>query len=145
MDKGKSYRIFCIFLHISEYVCIFTYILWLSELCSFRGVHDCLVPITPYLATIFEHLREKYSAPSRVRAADIRNILLVLPFILHDLMAEEVHDHNLKHPRDVPMVDPSPELIEVTLQLLSWYHLFRRRNPPKDEDDIVDLRAMAER
>ena len=126
------------------------YILWspAGRFCRFRGVHDCLVPITPYLASIFEHLRDHYSAPSKVRAADIRNILLVLPFILHDLMADEVEDYNQKHHRDrdhVPLVDPSPELIKVVLQLLSWYHLFRRRNPPKDEDDILEMRAMAER
>jgi hypothetical protein len=89
-------------------------------------------------------MRDNYSAPSKVRASDIRNILLILPFILHDLMADEVKDHNEKHPRDT-VVDPSPDLIPVVLQLLSWYHLFRRRNPPKDEDDINDLRDMAER
>ena len=94
-------------------------------------------------------MRDNYSAPFKVRASDIRNILLILPFILHDLMADEVKDQNEKHPRcdpvRIPVVDPSPELIPVVLQLLSWYHLFRRRNPPKDEDDINDLRDMAER
>jgi len=90
-------------------------------------------------------MRDNYSAPSKVRASDIRNILLILPFILHDLMADEVKDYNEKHPRCDPVVDPSPELISVVLQLLSWYPLFRRRNPPKDEDDINDLRDMAER
>ena len=90
-------------------------------------------------------MRDNYSAPSKVRASDIRNILLILPFILHDLMADEVKDYNEKHPRCDPVVDPSPELIPVVLQLLSWYHLFRRRNPPKDEDDINDLQDMAER
>ena len=104
-----------------------------------------MFPITPYIAIIFEHLRDNSSAPARVRAADVRHILLVLPFLLHDLMAGEVADHNLKHHRQVPVVDPSLELIKVVLQLLSWYHLFRRRNPPKDEDDIKDMRTMAER
>jgi hypothetical protein len=41
-------------------------------------------------------------------------------------------------------VDPSAELIEVTLMLLSWYHLLRQRRPPKDDRDIADLRTMAE-
>jgi hypothetical protein len=108
-------------------------------------IEECLVPITPYLATIFEHLRDNSSAPGRVRAADIRHLLLVLPFLLHDLMACEVEDHNRKHPREEPVVDPSLELIEVVLQLLARYHLFRRRNPPKDEDDIKDMRTLAER
>ena len=90
-------------------------------------------------------MRDNSSAPAKVRAADVRHILLVLPFLLHDLMAGEVTGHNLKHPRQEPVMDPSLELIEVVLQLLSWYHLFRRRNPPKDEDDIKDMRTMAER
>jgi hypothetical protein len=90
-------------------------------------------------------LRDNSSAPARVRAADIRHIILVLPFLLHALRAGEVSDHNLKQPREEHVVDPSLELIEVVLQLLSWYHLFRRRNSPKDEDDIKDMRVMAER
>jgi hypothetical protein len=92
-------------------------------------------------------MRDNYSAPSKVRglqASDIRNIILILPFILHDLMADEVKDHNEKHAIGDPVVDPSPELIPVLLQLLSWYHLFRRRNPPKDDNDNNDLRGMAE-
>ena len=90
-------------------------------------------------------MRDNYSAPPKVRASDIRNIILVLPIILHDLMADEVKVYNEKHPRGDPVVDPSAEMITVVLQLLSWYHLFRRRNPPKDGDDINDLRDMAER
>ena len=128
--------------HIFKY---FNIILIIFGDFRYRGVHDCLVPITPYLATIFEHLRDNSSAPAKVRAADLRQLLLVLPFLLHDWMACEVEDHNRKHPREEPVVDPSLELIEVVLQLLSWYHLFRRRNPQKDEDDIKDLRLMAER
>ena len=60
-------------------------------------------------------------------------------------MACEVEDHNRKHPREEPVVNPSPELIQVVLQFLSWYHLFRRRNPPMDEEDIKDMRTMAKK
>jgi hypothetical protein len=42
-------------------------------------------------------------------------------------------------------VDPSAELIEVVLTLLTWYHLARRRSPPKDEDDIKELTRLAHR
>jgi hypothetical protein len=90
-------------------------------------------------------MRKHYSPPSRVRAADVRHILLVLPLILHDLLADEVEHYNQKHPTQEPIVDPCLELIQIVLQVLSWYHLFRRRNPPKNEDDIKDMRTMAER
>ena len=44
-------------------------------ICSFRGIHDCLVPVTPYLAPklagSFKHLRSKSKLPPRVRAMDI--------------------------------------------------------------------------
>jgi len=42
-------------------------------------------------------------------------------------------------------VDPSAQLIEVVITFLTWYHLYRRRNPPKDEDDIKQLTVLAHR
>ncbi len=109
----------------------------------FRGMHDILVPITYYLATLFESIRVDGCRPPRIRASDMRHVLLVLPFLLHDLLADEVAAFNLQNPRS-PVVDPSAELIEITLMLLSWYYLFRRRNPPKTDCDLADLRMMAE-
>jgi hypothetical protein len=40
-------------------------------------------------------------------------------------------------------MDPSAELIEVVIMLLSWYRLFRRRSPAKDEDDIKELTNLS--
>ena len=111
---------------------------------SFRGIHDTLVPITPYLAELFESLRVDGVRPPRIRASDMRHVLLVLPFLLHDLLKDEVAAFNIRYPVGPPIVDPSAELIEVTLMLLSWYHLLRQRRPPKDDRDIADLRTMAE-
>ena len=48
------------------------------------------------------------------------------------------------HPLN-PVVDPSSELIGITLVLLQWYNLYRRRYPPKDEVDIQDLIALGEK
>ena len=107
-------------------------------------MHDCLVSVTGYLVTIFESLRTDGDKPPKTRASDLLCVLLVLPFLLHDLLADEVAAYNLQNPIGNPVVDPSAELIEVTLMLLSWYHLYRRRNPPKSADDIGDLRNMAE-
>jgi hypothetical protein len=68
----------------------------------------------------------------------MRHILLVLPFLLHDLVRPEVEEYNRLHPAEEPLVDPSSDCIDVTLLLLTWYRLFRRCDPPKpeDEDDL---------
>ena len=55
-------------------------------ICSYKGIHDCLVPITPYLAGIFKHLRSQGKLPPRVRAMDMRHVLLILLFLLHGLL-----------------------------------------------------------
>ena len=83
--------------------------------------------------------------PPKLRAADIRHILLVLPFILQDLLRPEVEAHNAQIPPADHVVDPSAELIEVVLVLLTWYRLFRRRSPAKDEVDIEELSYLAHR
>jgi hypothetical protein len=75
---------------------------------SFRGKHDCLVPVTPYLAGAFNYL------PPKVRAIDMRRILLLLPFLFDGLLADEVLEHHGLHPLN-PALDPSSELIEITL------------------------------
>ena len=110
----------------------------------FRGMHDCLVPVTPYLASIFQHLRNKGKLPPRVRAADMRHILLLLPFLLEGLLTDEVEEHNRANPLS-KVSDPSPMMVQIVLLFLSWYHLYRRRIPAKDEDDIVQLTTLAKR
>ena len=46
---------------------------------SFRGKHECLAPGTPYLAGVFNYLRLHKPIPLKVRAIDMRHILLLLP------------------------------------------------------------------
>ena len=113
-------------------------------MCRFRGMHDCLVPLTPYLASIFQHLRNKGKLPPRVRAADMRHILLLLPFLLEDLLTDEVEEHNRANPLS-KVSDPSPMMVNIVILFLSWYQLYRRRIPAKDEDDIVQLTALGKR
>ena len=116
----------------------------LSKLCvnSFRGMHDCLVPITAWIGNVFESIRKTKKNPCRVRAVDMRNLLLLLPFLLHNLLEEEVKEYNNKNPFD-PITDPSDECIGIVLLFIDWYHLYRRRYPPKDEVDIQDLQALS--
>ena len=73
----------------------------------------------------------------------MRHILLVLPFLLHDLVRPEVEEYNRLNPAEEPLVDPSCDCIDVTLLLLTWYRLFRRCDPPKDEEDINELQELA--
>jgi len=133
----------------------------ISQIVSFRlsGRHECLVPVTPWCAGVFEYILDNGKPPSRVRASDMRHILLVLPFLLHDLVRPEVeevlpfllHDlvrpeveeYNRLNPAEEPLVDPSSDCIDVTLLLLTWYRLFRRCDPPKDEEDINELQELA--
>jgi len=75
----------------------------------------------------------------------MRHILLVLPFLLHDLLRPEVEAHNAANDSADHVVDPSAELIEAVITFLTWYPLYRRRNPPKDEDDIKQLTVLAHR
>ena len=105
-------------------------------------MHDCLVPVTPYLAVIFDSIRKSSAIPGNVRAVDMRHILLLLPFLLHNLLEDEVAEYNSNNPFD-PITDPSDDCIGIVLSLLKWYNLYRRRFPPKDEVDIQDLQVMS--
>ena len=105
-------------------------------------MHDCLVPVTPYLAVIFDSIRKSSAIPGNVRAVDMRHILLLFPFLLHNLLEDEVAEYNSNNPFD-PITDPSDECIGIVLSLLKWYNLYRRRFPPKDEVDIQDLQVMS--
>ena len=109
---------------------------------SFRGMDDTLVPVTAWLATSFDSIRRSGTTPCRVRAVDMRHILLMLPFLLHNLLEEEVEEYNRQHPFE-PITDPSDECIGIVLVFIEWYHFFRRRFPPKAEVDIQDLQVMS--
>jgi hypothetical protein len=78
-----------------------------------------------------------------VRAIDMLRILILLPFLLDGLLADEVLEHNRAHTFN-PAFDPSSELIGITLVFIQWYILYRRRYPPKDEVDIQVLTAQFE-
>ncbi len=80
---------------------------------------------------------DKLSSPCRVCARDMRHILLVLPFLQHDLLGEEIQEYNDANPFD-PTSDPSNECIGMVCLFLTWYNFSRRRFPPKDEFDIED-------
>ncbi len=72
----------------------------------------------------------------------MRYILLFLPFLLDGLLADVVLDHNMD-PFN-PVFDPSSELIGITMLFIQWYHLYRRRYPPKDGVNIKVLTNLGE-
>ena len=132
-------------MHILHIVNIYHIYLIVHICCSFRGKHDCLVPLTPYLAGIFQYLRKNKKLPPRVRAVDMRHVLLVLPFLLDGLLDPAVlEEHNRKHPLR-PVHDPSTELVGITILFIQWYMLYRRRYPPKDKEDVKELATLGDR
>ena len=54
---------------------------------------------------------------------DMRNLLLLLPFLLFDLLQDTVTDHNDLH--GTSHVSPAQEMIDWVLVLLEWYRLYR--------------------
>lgn len=110
----------------------------------FRGKHDVLVPVTPYLAGIFQYIRKNKKLPPRVRAVDMRHILLLLPFLMDGLLEDVVQEHNRNYPLR-PVYDPSKELIEITMLFIRWYMLYRRRFPPKDAVDVKELIGLGDK
>ena len=104
-----------------------------------------MVPITKWCGGLFKYIIDNGKPPPKVRAADMRHILLVLPFLLHDLLRLEVEAHNRKNAQADHVVDPSAEVIGVVNTLLTWYRLFRRRSPAKDEEDLKSLTTLAYR
>ena len=45
-------------------------------ICCICRIHYSLVPVTPYSARVFKHLRTKSKLPPRARAMDMRHVLL---------------------------------------------------------------------
>ena len=110
------------------------------------GAHACLVPVNYFVASIFEYLQIHGKTHSSIRAADLRHLLLLLPFVLDNLLKDEVDKYNRDKAQgsDV-LVDPSEELVMVANTFVSWYRLFRSTNPPKTPRDVQTLTTQADR
>ena len=82
---------------------------------TFSGVHDTVLPLANAVRTIFQQLRKRSGiskrkkpedegadeAPKingsplgRITGVDMRHLLLLLPFLLFELLSDEVSDHN---------------------------------------------------
>ena len=114
----------------------------------FSGLHNTLLPMASKTRSIFQQLRsskkrgkkEKKSGNSDAGASaasakmsgqvhgaitgvDLRHLLLLLPFLLFDLLDDEIKNFNENHGTD--HINPAHILIKWVLLLLEWYHLYR--------------------
>ena len=61
----------------------FTQIMYIMQL---SGNPRLMVSVTPYLSGLFRHLKCNSKPPTRVRAMDMRHVLLLMPFLLDGLL-----------------------------------------------------------
>jgi hypothetical protein len=54
----------------------------------------------------------------------MRHLLLLPPFLLFNLLDNEIHDHDEKN-AGFELINLVHELIKLVLLLLEWYHLYR--------------------
>lgn len=105
-------------------------------------MHDTLIAVSSRTRQAFKSLHEDGRLHCRVRAADVRHLLLLLPFMVHDLFSSEVQAWNAV-PGNEQIEDPSPEIVAICLSLLQWYHLYRRSGHTTEDVYLLDSLATA--
>ena len=74
---------------------------------TMSGKHNCLLPVTYAVSSVFLQLSAKNKTSGHLRATDYRHLLLLLPFILGNLFRDKVMDYN----RQPEVIDPSVERV----------------------------------
>jgi hypothetical protein len=105
--------------------------------------------VTPWGAGLFEYLLENHGKPpNKVCAVGKCHIqvpystrLTVFPARSCDSRSAQ---YSRQNPREQPLADPSSDIIEVTLLLLTWHHLFHWCDPRKDVDDLKELQQLGD-
>jgi hypothetical protein len=109
---------------------------------KFSGAHETVLPLCAVARSIFDQLRNTTTRKAskarvdsgkastfngrpngRITGKDMRHLLLLLPFLLFDLLHDEVNEHNHQHCTDHE--SPALELIDWVSVLLQWYRLYR--------------------
>ena len=86
---------------------------------KFSGLHETVLPLCGTARSIFDQLRGTTTKKAskklvqegaaskingrpngRITGMDLRHLLLLLPFLLFDLLQDEVDDHNSRHGAD---------------------------------------------
>ena len=108
----------------------------------FSGLHDTVLPLCSVARFIFDQLRNSTTKKAskkrvqegaaskingrpngRITGMDLRHLLLLLPFLLFDLLQDEVDEQNSRNGTDYQ--SPAQDLIDWVLVLLEWYRLYR--------------------
>ena len=108
----------------------------------FSGLHETALPLCSVARSIFDQLRNTTTKKAskkrvqegaaskingrpngRITGMDMRHLLLLLPFLLFDLLQDEVDDYNSLHGTECQ--SPAQNLIDWVLVLLEWYRLYR--------------------
>ena len=111
---------------------------------KFIGLHETVFPLCSVARSVFQQLRgstaKKSKQPAvapkingrpngRIADEDMRQLLLLLPFLLFDLLEDEIEQHNATN--GASLINPCHQLIAWVLILFEWYHLYRRSVPGK--------------
>ena len=113
-----------------------------SDRRTFSGLHKTVLPLCSKARSIFDQLRNFTSrkAPKQridtgaaskiyrhpdgmITLTDMRHLLLLLPFLLFDLLYDEVKEHSSLN--DTDYESRAPDLIAWVLVFLEWYGLYR--------------------
>ena len=108
----------------------------------FCGLHETVLPLCSVARSIFDQLRNtttvkaskrridtgaasKFNgrANGRITGMDMRYLLILLPFLLFDLLQDEMEEHNILN--CTACESPASDLIDWVLVLLEWYRLYR--------------------
>ena len=132
-----NFAIICIHMHKYVLICC---------LCSFRGINDCLVPVSPICVRLghsrFCTTRASTKGESNGYASHTTPFPAISPGRTpHQWGWGEQVLNNTRNP-GMWVVDPSPMMVDFTITLLSSYQLYRRKFPSKDEKDIKDLGTL---
>ena len=109
---------------------------------KFSGLHETVLPMSSITRSIFDQLRKTTTGRAskkrvqsgdaskfngrpngRITGMDMRHLLLLLPFLLFDLLQDEVDDFNSKNYADLQSA--VSDLTDWVLLLLEWYRLYR--------------------
>ena len=72
---------------------------------------------------------------------DMGHLLLLLPFLLSDLLEDEIQQYNTSH--GASLINPCHQLISLTIAVLEWYHLYRRSVPGEKQPNSVLVEIFA--
>ena len=107
----------------------------------FSGLHETVLPLCGTARSIFQQLRGSTAKKSKKKKVDaaphkingkpagiisglhMRHLLLLLPFLLFDLLYDEITQFNER--MNTFHVGPAHKLITFVLVFLEWYRLYR--------------------